>query len=185
MAITSLKSGISTRSGMVGNTLIYPGSYESIATVTVSTPVSSITFSSIPATYTHLQLRYFGGNTAAPNGSGFIYFNGDTTGTNYYDHALYSDGASATSTADANGNNLPYLLGDLNRWGVNITDILDYTNTNKYKVARSLGGHDGNGNGYVLLTSNLWKSTSAITSINIQTSQSFIQYSSFALYGIA
>ena len=55
MAITSLKSGISTRSGMAGNTLIYPGSYESIASTNGS--VGGATFTSIPQTYTHLQLR--------------------------------------------------------------------------------------------------------------------------------
>ena len=161
------------------------GDYESIATTTVGAGgTTSISFTSIPQTYTHLQLRYFGGNNASPGGSGFVSFNGDTTSSNYYDHLLYGNGTSAASAADANGRYLPYNLGDVNKWGVNITDILDYTNTNKYTVARSLGGYDANGSGYILFVSNLWKNTAAITSITIETSQSFVQYSSFALYGI-
>jgi hypothetical protein len=161
------------------------GAYDSIATTTVGAGgTTSISFTSIPQTYTHLQLRYFGGNNANPGGSGFVSFNGDTTSTNYYDHVLYGSGTSAASAADANGRYLPYNLGDVNKWGVNITDILDYTNTNKYTVARSLGGYDANGSGYVLFASNLWKNTAAVTSITIETSQSFVQYSSFALYGI-
>ena len=67
-----------------------PKSYDSIATTTVGAGgASSVTFSSIPQTYTHLQLRYFGGNNANPGGSGFVSFNGDTTDANYYDHVLY------------------------------------------------------------------------------------------------
>ena len=58
MAIRSLKTGTFTRSGMAGNPVIMPGSYESIASTTLSTDTSSITFSSIPNTYSHLQLRF-------------------------------------------------------------------------------------------------------------------------------
>ena len=172
--------------GIVASSILKSStSYESIATTTVGAGgTSSISFTSIPQTYTHLQLRYFGGNNANPGGSGFVSFNGDTTGTNYYDHVLYGSGTSAASAADANGRYLPYNLGDVNKWGVNITDILDYTNTNKFTVARSLGGYDANGSGYVLFASNLWKNTAAVTSITIQTSQSFVQYTQFALYGI-
>jgi len=64
---------------------------------------------------------------------------------------------------------------------------LDYTNTNKNKVCRLLGGYDDNGNsGSVRLQSILWKNTSAITSIGIQQwdSANFIQYTHAALYGI-
>jgi hypothetical protein len=92
--------------------------------------------------------------------------------------------ASAAAAADANGRYLPYNLGDTGKWGVNITDILDYTNTNKFTVARSLGGYDANGSGYVLFASNLWKNTAAVTSITIEASPSFVQYTQFALYGI-
>jgi hypothetical protein len=68
-------------------------------------------------------------------------------------------------------------------FGAGIVDILDYANTNKYKTLRALAGVDFNGSGRVGLTSGLWQSTSAINAITLEGS-SFVQYSSFALYGI-
>jgi hypothetical protein len=68
-----------------------------------------------------------------------------------------------------------------------IFDILDYTNTNKYKTVRMLGGVDFNGSGEVDFMSGLWLNTSAITRIDFlpsYQSTQFQQYSSFALYGI-
>jgi hypothetical protein len=63
--------------------------------------------------------------------------------------------------------------------------FLDYTNTNKNKVYRTLGGFDANGSGEQGLFSGLWMSTSAITSIDLITnSGSWTSSSSFALYGI-
>ena len=56
MAIRSLKSGTFSRSGMVGNPVIMPGSYDSIATATVGSS-GIVEFTSIPSTYTHLQIR--------------------------------------------------------------------------------------------------------------------------------
>jgi len=192
MAITSLKSGISTRSGMAGNTLIYPGSYESIATVDVGAGgVASITFSSIPATYTHLQIR--GIARATTSGSSFvnctISYNSDT-GANYAGHDLYGDGSSAV--AGGGGSRVPSNIGVVtfpdasiaaNIFGTGIIDILDYANTSKYKTIRVLTGADANGSGYILLRSELWQNTSAISTITL--TAAFAQYSQFALYGIA
>jgi hypothetical protein len=65
-------------------------------------------------------------------------------------------------------------------------DILDYTSTNKNKVGRHIGGVDYNGSGGVYLGSSLYSTTSAISSISLTSNngQNFLQYSSFALYGI-
>lgn len=64
-------------------------------------------------------------------------------------------------------------------------DVLDYKNTNKYKTSRFLSGYDANGSGVIMLNSELWMSTAAITSITIDnTGSNFAQYSSFALYGV-
>jgi hypothetical protein len=73
-----------------------------------------------------------------------------------------------------------------NVFGVGITDVLDYTNTNKNKVLRNLGGVDNNGSGRVAMTSGMWLNTNAITSITLVPSvgTSFNEYSQFALYGI-
>jgi hypothetical protein len=77
-----------------------------------------------------------------------------------------------------------------NIMGVGIVDIQDYESTTKYKTTRTLNGTDINGtiagsSGFVFVSSGLWMSTAAISSITITPDgNNFNQYSSFALYGI-
>jgi hypothetical protein len=166
--------------------------YDSIATTTVSSSVSTITFSSIPATYTHLQIRSIArGTVAATQMQTFYRFNGDS-GNNYAIHFLRSDGANVfsgdgTSIAQASAQTRYSAANAASSiFGAGVSDILDYTNTSKYTTIRSLGGVDANGSGQVYFTSGLWMNTSAVTSITIGINDGgdFAQYSSFALYGI-
>lgn len=157
-------------------------SYDSIATVTVGGGgTTTITFSSIPSTYTHLQIRGFmmNGNYAT------LRFNGDTTAANYANHYLTGNGAAASSAYNASAAYVPMSgSGGTTNPYVFVTDILDYANTNKFKTVRSLEGYDANGSGSVYLSSNLWRSSSAVTSIVLTAASTINQYSSFALYGI-
>lgn len=179
-------------SGISGN-LWQPGKdYDSIATTTVGGGgAASITFSSIPATYRHLQVRCLM-RSAGASANLTMQINGDTT-NNYTYHVLYGDGS--TVTAAGAGTGLPYNFtgympvssSTASAFGTAVTDILDYANTSKYKTTRSLTGADMNGSGLVELASGLWLSTSAVTSLVFKVSDgasNFAQYSSFALYGI-
>lgn len=176
----------------IQNSIANATSYESIATTTVgSGGTSSVTFSSIPSTYKHLQIRAFVRGTQATTANLWTArFNSDT-GNNYYGtHLIYGNGSSAGAYVN-NTASLMYwadLVGassSANIFGTNITDILDYQDTNKNKTVRTLYGWDTNGSGTVALGSSLWMSTSAITSITLfPQSDNFSQYSSFALYGI-
>ena len=162
------------------------GDYESIATVTVgSGGAANVEFTSIPATYTHLQVRVMAlSGNAGTNLE--VRFNSDT-GNNYDTHWLYGNGATVTASGAAN---VSY------SWGTGsgsstapagvVIDVLDYANSNKYKTVRNLGGFDVNGSGgYMYFTSGLWRNTNAITSLKIDLSgTTFSQYSHFALYGI-
>ena len=168
-----------------------PNSYESISTVTVGSGGSaSATFTSIPATYTHLQIRYIGRSTYASTQEVMkIEFNSDTTAGNYARHWLQGTGSAVNSYGEGNfSDNLRLLAGDTtgsNIFGVGVIDVLDYANTNKYKTTRTLSGYDNNGEGQIALTSGLWKNTAAITSITLTAfSGNLKQYSQFALYGI-
>lgn len=166
-------------------------SYESISSVTVGAGGSStISFTSISSSYTHLQIRVLSKSTTAgtANASFTAQFNSDT-GSNYTRHALIGDGASGSSSGSASqtsiraGGNAE--ANSTNIFAVSVIDILDYANTNKYKTLRTLFGSDLNGTGEVSLRSGAWLSTSAITSIVLTPSSgNFGQYSSFALYGI-
>jgi hypothetical protein len=166
-------------------------SYESIATVSVSSAQSTITFSSIASTWTHLQLRGIARNSSggsAGNDNILMRFNSDT-GSNYSFHYLFGNGSSASAGGNANQNALlagkPASGGDSsNVFGAFITDILEYKNTNIYKTIRTLTGIDNNGSGVVFFSSGNWRNTNAITTITLTSDADFTSYSSFALYGI-
>jgi hypothetical protein len=168
------------------------GYYESIATVTVgSGGASSITFSSIPSTYTHLQIRGISRTTNAANQArnARIYLNGDTA-SNYAWHTIRGDGSSAV--ADGGGSSVGVIMTSVDdsttasTYAAAVIDILDYTNTNKYTTLRSLSGVDYNGGGWSTMHSTLWTNTNAVTSIELYNSGSvnWKQYTTFALYGI-
>ena len=167
-------------------------SYESISTQLISSNTTSVTFSSIPSTYKHLQVRIFAqtdrGTYSYDNA--YLRFNSDAT-TSYSDHALYGTGSSATAQAGSTRDNLRLGNGFLGTstggtFGINIIDILDYADTNKYKTVRLIGGEDANGSGQVGLASGSWQKTNAITTILFapDSSTNFKAGSSFALYGI-
>jgi hypothetical protein len=168
-------------------------SYESISTTTVGAGGSAtVSFTSIPSTYKHLQIRILSRTDRASSAGdgGLLTFNSDT-GTNYAYHYIQGDGASATAGGTASNNSIIFprsasATQTSGIFGVGIIDILDYTNTNKYKTVRTLGGNDANGSGIVAIFSGLWMNTAAITSITLdqQNGPNWVQYSSFALYGI-
>jgi hypothetical protein len=169
-------------------------SYESIATTTVGSGGSStVTFSSIPSTYTHLQVRCLvkTNRTSSNLSSTPFIFNSDSA-ANYSCHEFNGNGSSVSTVATSNGSNIDVgrVSGNsssANVFGVEVIDILDYKDTNKYKTVRILNGFDNNGSGVAAFASGSWRSTSAITSITFQTpydSTLYLQYTQFALYGI-
>jgi hypothetical protein len=171
---------------LAGNPRFIDTAYESIATVTVgSGGAANVEFTSIPSTYTHLQIRAIA-RIASGGSSGIIQFNSDTTTTNYYHHLIEGLGSGALSAGSSN--QFPFIISipsTANTFAATVTDILDYTNTNKYKTLRILTGQDKSGSGELYLVSGLWKNTNAVTQILIKpNTSSFSEYTQFALYGI-
>lgn len=174
-------------------------SFESIASVTVgSGTAASIDFTSIPQTYKHLQIRYVSKNTdtvKADLDSFYITFNsvGGTSYSWYRVEGLWNNTVPSYGLADQGniwiGPNITSYSSYANMFSPGIIEILDYSNTNKFKSVRKIGGVTTNGTGTepgeVALNSGLFKSTSAITSISLSKSGSNqVQNSHFALYGI-
>lgn len=173
------------------------GSFESIATSTVgSGGAANIELTSIPGTYTHLQLRCFLQANRATYGMGEFEFtvNG-AGGTNYSRHGIVGYGSSGTGYWGAG--DAAYIYADRGlgtntggTYAALVIDILDYANTNKFKTIRGIHGTDFNGSvggytGAVNLFSGAYKSTSAITSVKfVSVYGNFTQYSQVALYGI-
>jgi hypothetical protein len=159
--------------------------YSSIATIYPSGTTSAI-FTNIPQNYTHLQIRCFTKFGSAADLVGT--FNGDN-GSNYTYHGVYGDGANALNLSGAGGGQTHFYLGynatNGTSYDVSIVDILDYSNTSKYKTVRSLHGVDVNGSGgFIMLSSGSWLNLSPVSSINLG-GGTFSSYSQISLYGIA
>lgn len=169
------------------------GSFDFIQKQTVSgSSTNSITFSSLPTTYRHLQLRVMArNNRSSTNGPNWLSFNGDTS-TNYRAPYLYSNG-DATNTGSGMSTGDPGLgitaagntAGSF-QFGVSTTTILDYRGST-FKSVLSTGGFNNQDTGDHLsaINSGIWLNTAAITSITFSAfTNPLIAGSVFVLYGI-
>lgn len=161
--------------------------YTPIATNTLGSAASSVTFSSIPTTYTDLRLVITGGTTLAGEKPS-IRFNSDS-GTNYSYAILYGDGSSTGSTSGSNQSYLnPSWAGSMSNTIPTFytIDIFSYSNSSVYKTILCTFSGDKNGSGDSANVVNLWRSTSAINNIYIYASggSTFTSGSTFTLYGI-
>lgn len=169
-----------------------PADFELISTQVLSGFATSVTFSSIPSSYKHLQLRMTLRDNAGSvtDGQSLLQFNGDTTAGNYAYHWLQGNGSSASSGSSITQPNiqLGHYSGGNNSAGMfspTIVDILDYTSTNKNKTVRSFAGN-ATASTFVGLYSGIWLNTGAITSIRLTNvlAGSYVTNSRFSLYGI-
>ena len=191
MPLITTLAGASARGYGGLSTFGVPTSYESIDTVTVGSGGSaSVSFTSIPADYTHLQVRGILRSTRALSQAGVLFRLNSDTGSNYSFHGLLGDGSGAFSNGSTNDTYInmgEFPAGNASSgiFGAFVVDILDYKDTNKYKTVRLSTGQDRNGAGEINLRSGNWRNTNAITSITILESISnMAEFSSFALYGI-
>jgi hypothetical protein len=156
-----------------------------IASQTLGSAASSITFSSIPATYTDLRVVWTGTSTVNTV-SLFMRFNADT-GTNYSNTLLYGDGSTAGSfrnTSITYGSLLP--AGSISTTVPTFAtaDIFSYAG-NTFKTWLDTGQDDRNGSGNVSRSVGLWRSTSAITEVLLRPSSgNFAIGTTATLYGI-
>ena len=172
-----------------------PEDFESIATVTAAGGEASLILSSIPSTYKHLQLRAIARDTSTSTGStGYgLRLNADG-GSNYTFHRLNGNGTSVTAAGSVSQSFLNVDQSSLGGsstasvFAASIIDFHDYSSTTKNKTVRMFAGGDGNAAGgiyYLGLSSSVWLSTSAITSITIYAAQNaWAASSTFALYGL-
>lgn len=174
-----------TRGGANGG-----GAMELISTQVLASTAATVTFSSIPQTYKHLQLRITNRDSGAVtvNYMAYMWLNGDNA-ANYSYHELTGSGTAVTSSATTGqpsgiAISSPGNSNTTGIFGSAIVDVLDYTSTSKYKTWRSLTGAVG-ASKTIELNSSLWRSTAAVTSLTIQSSGSgSVAGSRFSLYGV-
>jgi hypothetical protein len=167
--------------------------YVELDKVTVSgTSTATVTFASIPSTYTDLIIV---GNLGSETTNAFLYlqFNGDTA-SNYSYTQLYGDGSNDASSRVSNNTQLFNNDVSVKQGAVNsnvIYHIMNYSNATTYKTSlarqNTVDAADYNG---TLAAVGLWRNTAAITSVAIKLTRSGTGYnfsdgSTFSLYGIA
>jgi hypothetical protein len=166
-----------------------PTTYEPIATNTLSSPTTSFTFSSIPQTYTNLRLIVSAiANTTAING--VVYVNSDTT-ANYARTTYGTNGNGLFAGRAQTTNFIQFTIFnaiDTTNMAYRALDFFDYTNTSIYKpvLTQEFSPVNSTSNGSILKGAQVWASTAAITSLNINTASgnSFGVGSVFTLFGI-
>jgi hypothetical protein len=159
--------------------------YTPIATTTGSGSSSSVTFSSIPSTYTDLVLIVNGATTTS-TGNPRLRFNGDT-GSNYSDTNIFGSGPTAGSYRNSNGTSIQAIATVYFNTTYNtnlIINIMNYANSTTYKTVLSRASKALEGCDAVV---GLWRSTAAIDSLTFFTASglNISSTSTFTLYGIA
>lgn len=163
--------------------------YTQIASTTLGSAASSVTFSSIAGTYTDLIIVVNArGNNAGTTDQVAIRFNSDTT-TNYSRTILYGTGSAAASARTSNDSKIliDYVAGDTaaaGTFGGCYINVMNYANTTTFKTVLSRAGTAGD---LVEANVGLWRATpAAITTILIYPGigTQWLTGSTFNLYGI-
>ena len=186
-----------SRSLLAGNAAYDPAGTWFIQRVTATGSETTLSFTSIPQTYSSLQIR--GITRRNSTGTSVEIFelgcNSDA-GSNFTTHQLYGNGTTVTATGQAANTYdnsavgwMMYGTATAGMFGATIIDIHDYASTTKYKTRRIFSGVDSNaafaGGQRVGLVSSLWMSTNAITSLQLYANgNTWAAGTTFALYGM-
>jgi hypothetical protein len=158
-------------------------SYVSLGSVKLASNQTSVTFSSIPATYKHLQVRIFQQKSSGGNDAILMHLNGDFTNGNYAYYSFLGDG---TSTVQSLVDSAVIGSARSNGWNNTVITIPDYASTAKVKSYQSLSGSSSQTASAIFYVGTMWDNTAAINAIRLTVSDGnpFITGSVFALYGI-
>lgn len=163
-----------------------------IAKNVLGSDTASVTFSSLPSTYTDLRLVCSARTDRGNNGDAILLqFNGDT-GNNYSTRSLYGTGGSAVSAAWSSVSGI-YLVqaaagssDTANTFGSSETYIPNYAGSTNKSVSHAGNSENNAATSYMSVDAGLWSNTAAITSIVLKpfNGTNFRSGSSFILYGI-
>lgn len=159
--------------------------YPLISEQVLASAASSVTFSSIPQTYTDLVLEIV--NPTSSNSGTTIQFNSDTSySANYSRTALVGNGTSASSFRN-NGSGNPVAnhdVGALRPNGTLTAHIMSYANTSVCKTVLTRAGGAANDVWAIVM---LWQSTAAISSFIVTQDGggNFGTGTNFRLWGVA
>ena len=168
-----------------------PTTYEAIATVTVgSGGAANIEFTSIPATFTDLAIKYsLRGDAGAISRSVYVTFNNNTS--SYSDRYLQGDGSSASSGTNSGGTTKFYAgectasTATSSTFGNQELYIPNYAGSSNKSISIDAVAETNATTQYMSLVASLWSNSAAITSIKlVPGTGNFVQHSTATLYGI-
>jgi hypothetical protein len=157
--------------------------YTPLATITLTGTASSVTFSSIPATYRDLVLVVE--HKVSGGGETDVQFNADT-GNNYSTVTMRAGASASTFSATFTSNGIKpqnsvggsTTVGDFFR-----LEIMDYSATDKHKTSLLKSGNGSTS--FVQNHAVRWLNTAAITSVKCTASgTTYAVGSTFSLYGV-
>jgi hypothetical protein len=161
-----------------------PATYEPIATTTLSSATATISFTSISASYTDIRVVLVGSHETTAT-TLRMQVNSDT-GTNYSYTELIGDGATASSSRGTSSSRINCGNSNFNNTQPSLitVDWFSYAGSTN-KTCLVTASQDRNGSGSVLRTVGLWRSTSAITSVQLfPATGNFATGTTATLYGI-
>lgn len=169
--------------------------YTLISSNVLASSAASVTFSSIPSTYTDLVLRMsVRTDISGTDGFMYVHLNGDTTTTNYSDTWIQGDGASATSSRITTSTGYPGALiegvtgstATANTFSNIETYIPSYLVAQKKQFSSFGVGENNATTAYMRATAHLYQPTTAVSSILLapQGGTNFVSGCSFYLYGV-
>lgn len=189
--VTYNNLAVSANNALGSNTSANPAGFTSVNNYASIATINGFggTFTNIPQYYRHLQIRITGRAATGLATAPFILSINGNSDTAYVWHQFYGN----SSTAFAGGltgqtfMELIYATGQgssANYYASIIIDILEYTNTTKFKTVRSLGGYDVNASGTVGLSSGYYPTLAPISSIGVSSYAGFDANTTIALYGV-
>jgi hypothetical protein len=166
--------------------------YMLISSVTVgSGGAATISFTSIPSTYTDLLVKFSARSSTANSTVGFR-FNGDSGATSYNAQILFGNGSTAGAdrsdpTTQLRSMYLPTTAETANVFGSGEIYILNYTSSNQKSTSADTVVENNATFANDTLNSGIWTGTSAITSVvfSLTSGDNLAQYSTAYLYGIS
>lgn len=164
--------------------------YTPINSQTIGSNQSTVTFTSIPQTYTDLVLVVTGYTTHTDDGArGYIQFNTDTgSNSNYSNVYLGSYQATKNTNKDVNAAYIAYgVVGNSSTYpSVNEINIHNYRNTSTWgHILAKTGKYASTSNYGNRWTAGTWRNTAAIDTITLKCDSSYAAGTTFSLYGIA
>ena len=154
--------------------------YAQISSITTASTMTSVSFNSIPQTYTDLVLIVSGTQTGVGVAGLYISKINNDIDTNYSRTLLQGNGTSGSSAAGTSEDSLNIgLIGSVQT--NSIFNFINYSNSTTFKTVLSRGNDSS---ALVRAGVGLWQKTEPITSFSVS-GVTFSVGTTFSLYGIA